>query len=80
MHPFINDLNELTENDIEEKILLLQRRYFQTHNPEVQSQIQLALDTYKQELQSRRAIEAQRQREQMEQNGENGLDDLINIS
>jgi len=78
MHPFINNLSELSDNEVEEKIFLLQRRFFQTSNPDLKSQIQLALDTYKDEIQSRRAIAAQRQKEQ--QSGENGLDSLINIS
>ena len=78
MHPFINNLSELSDNEVEEKIFLLQRRFFQTSNPELKSQIQLALDTYKEEMNSRRAIAAQRQKDQ--QSGENGLDNLINIS
>jgi hypothetical protein len=78
MHPLINNLAELSDNDVEEKIFLLQRRFFQTSNPEVQSQMQLILNTYKDELQSRRAIAAQRQKDQ--DNGESGLDNLINIS
>jgi len=78
MHPFINNLSELSDNELEEKIFLLNRRFFQTHNPELKSQITLALDTYKDEVQSRRAIAAQRQKD--EQNGENGLDNLINVS
>lgn len=78
MHPLIGNLSDLSDNEVEEKIFLLQRRYFQTHNPDVKSQIQLVLDTYKDEMQSRRAIAAQRQKDQ--QDGENGLDSLINIS
>ena len=78
MHPLIGTLNELNDNEVEEKIFLLQRRYFQTQNPDVQSQIQLILNTYKDELQSRRAIAAQRQKDQ--ENGDSGLDSLINIS
>ena len=78
MHPFINNLSELSDNEVEEKVFLLQRRFFQTANSELKSQIQLALDTYKEELHSRRAIAAQRQKDQ--QDGENGLDNLINVS
>lgn len=78
MHPLINNLEDLSDNEVEEKIFLLQRRFFQTSNPEVQSQIHLILNTYKDEMQSRRAIAAQRQKDQ--ENGENGLDSLINIS
>ena len=78
MHPFIHDQSLLSDNELEEKIFLLQRRYFQNANTELKFQIQLALDTYKDEMQSRRAIAAQRQKD--EQNGESGLDSLINVS
>jgi hypothetical protein len=78
MHPFINNLSELSDNELEEKVFLLNRRFFQTSNPELKGQIQLALDTYKDEINSRRAIAAQRQKDQ--QDGENGLDNLINVS
>ena len=78
MHPFINNLSELSDNQIEENIFLLQRRFFQTANSDLQRQIQLALDTYKDEIQSRRAIAAQRQKDASD--GENGLDNLINVS
>ena len=78
MHPFIHDQSLLSDNELEEKIFLLQRRFFQTSNPEVQSQIHVILGTYKDEMQSRRAIAAQRQKDQ--DNDENGLDSLINVS
>jgi hypothetical protein len=78
MHPFINNLSELSDNEVEEKIFLLQRRFFQTSNPDLQGQIQLALDTYKQEINTRRALAAQRQKDQ--QDGNKGLDNLINVS
>lgn len=78
MHPFIQNLSELSDNELEEKIFLLNRRFFQTANPELKNQIVLALDTYKDEMNTRRAIEAQRLKDQ--QDGEKGLDNLINIS
>jgi len=78
MHPFINNLSELSDNEVEEKIFLLQRRFFQTSNPDLQGQIQLALDTYKQEINTRRALAAQRQKDQ--QDGNKGLHNLINVS
>ena len=68
----------MSDNELEEKIFLLNRRFFQTQNPELKTQITLILDTYKQEMSSRRAIAAQRQKDQ--QDGENGLDNLINVS
>ena len=78
MHPFINNLSEMSDNELEEKIFLLNRRFFQTSNPELKNQITLALDTYKEEVNVRRAIAAQKQKDQ--QDGEKGLDNLINIS
>lgn len=78
MHPFINNLSEMSDNELEEKIFLLNRRFFQTSNPELKSQITLALDTYKEEVNVRRAIAAQKQKDQ--QDVEKGLDNLINIS
>lgn len=78
MHPFINNLSEMSDNELEEKIFLLNRRFFQTSNPELKSQITLALDTYKEEVNVRRALAAQKQKDQ--QDGEKGLDNLINVS
>ena len=78
LNPLMGSLAELSLNEIEEKIVVLQRRYFMTANPGVQSQIQNFLEIYKEELHTRRTIEANRQKEQ--QDGENGLDNLIKVS
>lgn len=75
--PLITDLSEYTNVQLEARITDLQRKYFQTHNPQVQSQIVTTLNIYKEELATRQAIAAQRQREQQ---GDSGLDGLINIS
>jgi hypothetical protein len=79
IHPLINDLSGFTDPQLEEKAQDLQRKYFKTNNPELQIQIANILDIYKEELQTRRAIAAQKQREQMDSNGKD-LDSLINIS
>jgi ribosome-associated translation inhibitor RaiA len=79
MHPLFEGTSSLTDQEIEDKIILLNRRYFQTQNPQVQTQITTLLDDYKLELESRRArqkLEAQQQQE----NGETGLDNLIKVS
>jgi len=68
----------MSDNELEEKIFLLNRRFFQTSNPELKNQIVLALDTYKDEMNTRRALAAQKQKDQ--QDGEKGLDNLINVS
>jgi hypothetical protein len=79
INPLIDSLSQYTVNELEEKVMDLQRKYFQTHNPDLQLQIANILDIYKNELHTRRAIEAQRQREQLD-DGENSLDNLINVS
>ena len=78
LNPLVDSLADLSINELENKIVVLQRRYFMTANLGVQSQIANFLEIYKQELQTRRAIEYERQKNQ--DNGENGLDSLINIS
>ena len=78
LNPLVDSLADLSIHELEEKIVVLQRRYFMTGNLGVQSQIANFLEIYKEELNTRRAIEQQRQREQ--DNGESGLDNLINVS
>ena len=77
INPLIDSLADLSINELEEKIVVLQRRYFMTNNSGVQHQISNFLEIYKEELHTRRRIEAQRQ---AEQNGDSGLDNLINVS
>ena len=78
LNPLVDSLAGLTINQLEEKISILQRRYFMTHNPQVQHQIANFLEIYKEEAHTRRAIEYERQKDQ--DNGGKGLDSLINIS
>lgn len=79
MHnPLVHSLQDLTINQLEEKVTELQRKYFMTRNLQVQMQIANLLDVYREELHTRRAIEYQRQKDQ--ENGGSGLDKLINIS
>lgn len=77
IHPFSGDLSELTITQIEDKITDLSKKYFATHNPQVQEQIATFIEIYKQELHMKIA---QEQLRQQEQNGNNDLDSLINIS
>lgn len=76
-NPLLDSFDDLTDSEMENKISELSRKYFISRNPQVQQQIAVILDMFKQELQSRRA--KQRLSDQ-QQNGENGLDSLINIS
>ena len=77
MHPFAEDTSSLTISQIEDKINELSKKYFQTHNPDLQMQISMLLDYYREELQIKIAKE---RLAQQQQNGEDGLDNLINIS
>lgn len=70
----MESLEELTTNELEQKILKLNGVYFMTENDQVRQQIILMLDSYKLELESRRV------KEKLEQENNNGLDDLINVS
>jgi hypothetical protein len=76
MHPLVNDISHLSENELEDKLLKLNRAYFSTQNEEVRQQIILLLDTYKLEIESKRAKALNRNQD----NGDNSLDNLINIS
>lgn len=76
--PLITDLSNYNNLQLEERIIDLQRKYFQTQNAQVQQQIVTTLEIYKQEISVRQAIASQRQKEQ--QNGKSDLDGLINIS
>ena len=78
INPLVDSLANFTPQQLEEKVIDLQRKYFQTNNPGLQAQITNILDIYREELHVRRAIEYQRQKDQ--DNGGKGLDSLINIS
>lgn len=79
-NPLITNLSSLTENQLEQKINELQRKYFQTYNMDLQIQIATSLDMYREELFNRRVLTAQKQREQLAQEGKNDLDNLINVN
>ena len=78
INPLIDSLDHFTLQELEDKIAELQRKYFISRNPQVQVQIVNILDIYKLELQDRRIKELHRQQNQ--DNDENSLDNLINIS
>ena len=78
INPLIDSLDHFTLQELEDKIADLQRKYFLTRKPQVQVQIANILDIYKIELQDRRIKELKRQ--QSQDNDENSLDNLINIS
>tara|TARA_B100001287_G_scaffold4725_1_gene3601 strand:- start:10495 stop:10719 length:225 start_codon:yes stop_codon:yes gene_type:complete len=71
-HPLGEDTSSLSDEQLDEKIVLLTKKFFQTRNPDAKNQINLLLDMYKLERHTR--IEKKRL------NGSNSdLDKLINI-
>lgn len=77
MHPLVDNLEHLKDQEIHAKISDLTKKYFMTYNPAVQSQIANLLEEYKNELAVRNAKVWQKQ---MENNSNKGLDKLININ
>jgi hypothetical protein len=76
MHPLAENMSDLKDTEIEERIQSLSKKYFQATNPNVQHQIVMFLDLYKAELAGRRAKMWQEQY----QKRDTDLDSLINVS
>ena len=77
-NPLVDSFSELKDIEVENKIVELQRKYFQAGaNPQLQQQVQAILEMYKLEMQERRAKSLEKQKQD---NGDNSLDNLINIS
>lgn len=76
MHPLVEDLSSLKDNEIESKILDLSKKYWMSRNPDLQFQIKLLLDQYNEELRVRRSKLFQQQSETRNQE----LDKLIKIN
>jgi hypothetical protein len=76
MHPLVHDLSKLKDSEIESKILDLSKKYWQSPNPSVRDQISMLLDSYNEELRTRRSKLWQQQQE----NHDKGLDKLINVN
>ena len=72
----MQDLSQLKDTELENKIQELSKKYFQSNNATVQNQIAVFLDMYKGELQIRRAKMWQEQY----QKRDTDLDSLININ
>jgi hypothetical protein len=74
MHPLVNELSGLKDQEIHNKINDLTKKYFMTHNPDIQRQIANILDELRIELgdRNRRIIE--------EQLKDKNLDSLIKLS
>ena len=52
-HPLGEDTSVMSDEQLQEKISVLTKKYFQTRNPEAKSQITLMLDMYKLESRDR---------------------------
>ena len=74
-NPLVNSFDELSDKELEEKILELNKKFWMTHNPQVKEQITAILDMYKVEMEGRRAKPKNNSQER-----DNSLDNLINIS
>jgi len=77
MHPLQENLAEYSDAVLEQKLLKLNHMYFVTDNPDVRHQMILLMDGYKLELEARRTAAKLKQQQE---NGDNSLDDLINVS
>lgn len=76
MHPLIYDLELLKDSELEQKINDLTKKYFMTTNFDVRSQIASVIETYKEELSTRRQNELSKMMEQKTKD----LDKLIKIN
>jgi len=75
-NPLVDKIESLSDAELETKINDLSKKFFMSKNPQVHSQISAILDMYKEELRCRRAKEQLKQ----QQNNDDDLDNLINIS
>lgn len=76
MHPLIDSLPDLSDSEVEAKVVELQRKYFATRNVGLQLQIANILEIFKEEARCRQAKAYAR----INQNKDDDLDNLINIS
>ena len=77
IHPHEQEIKNYTDAQLEQKLLKLNQMYFMTDNQDMRQQMILLIDGYKLEIEARRA--AARLKQEQDQ-GDNPLDDLINVS
>ena len=87
MHPFAEDTSNMSVQQLYDRVAELTNKYFATQNPQVRDQISTFIELYRQEAmmkEARNQVEEQRVKELLRQqnqdNDENSLDNLINIS
>ena len=78
-HPLIDNVSDLSDEQLDENIVKLTKKYFQTRNPQLQEQLSTVIDMYKEEAKARRA-KALIKQQNTSQDDNNSLDNLINIS
>ena len=76
MHPLVDNLHLLKDSELENKINDLTGKYFTARNFELQRQVVMVLDSYKEELSKRKQVEY----EKMMNSRNKDLDKLINVS
>lgn len=72
--PLQQDISDMTLPELEQKVAELSKKYYATHNPDLQSQIATFIDIYKQEIQAKIA------KQKIQQQDDSDLDNLININ
>lgn len=76
-NPLVDSFEELSDQEVENKIFELTKKYWQSsRNPELQNQVLTVLNMYKMEMQARQA----KQQIKNQDEGDNSLDNLINVS
>lgn len=75
-NPHVDSFDQLTDTEIDSKIQELGRKYWMTKNPQVQEQIAVLLEMYREEAHLRRA----RQYQKIQDDDDSDLDSLININ
>lgn len=75
-NPLVDNFSDLTDAQIDEKIIELGRKYWMTRNPDVQVQIYTILEMFKEEARVRQAQAFKKSQE----SGDSDLDSLINVS
>lgn len=74
MYPLL-EIESLKDEELEQRINELSKKYFQTRNPQVQQQIATVLEMMRIEYSARNAKKYQ----EMNENPDKDLDNLINI-
>jgi hypothetical protein len=74
-NPLVDSFEELSDSDLENRIYELQKKYYIATNPDIKLQLHTVLEMHRHEAEARRAKSLKKQ-----QDDDNSLDNLINIS